>query len=234
MLWILPLLLLAAGTAAAWVFNLDLSISRLVYVPGAAQPWPIGNTDVARFLERWVWVPAAALTAAAAVLIAAGVRRRQRPLLRAGLILLLSLALGPLFLVNTVIRPHFGRPRPQDVTEFGGSDRLHPVLWPSFGEGAGFPSGHAAAAFALLLPFFALRRISRRLALAALLAGLAYGWLIGFVRIAHGRHFFTDVLWSGGIVWFSGYAATALLEWVLPPESLDSRAEGSARSAAPA
>ena len=33
------------------------------------------------------------------------------------------------------------------------------------------------------------------------LLALAWGSLIGFVRIAQGGHFFTDVLWSAAIVW---------------------------------
>jgi len=215
-LWLLPLLLLLSGTIAAWVFDLDLSISRRFHRAGAKQPWPIGNTDLAHFLEDWVWLPAATLAVVAGVLMVASARRRRRNLLRAGLILLVSLLLGPLLLTNTVLKPYYGRPRPQDVTEFGGKDRFRPVLKPTFGGSDSFPSGHAATAFALMLPFFVLRRSHRRSALTLLLLGIAYGTLIGCVRIAHGRHFFTDVLWAGGLVWFTGLGVTALVERLFP------------------
>jgi len=215
--WILPLLFLVVTTALAWIFGWDVSISRLLYVRGATQPWPLGNTGLSHFLEHVVWVPAVALAFVALGLTAGGLSRRRRSIARAGLILMLSLVLGPLLLANVVLKPYFGRPRPQDVVQFGGPDEFRPALDPTSEDHDSFPSGHAAAAFALLLPFFAFRRSARRLAIAALVAGLTLGVVIGFVRIAHGRHFFTDVLWSGGIVWFSGCAATALMEWLLPP-----------------
>lgn len=219
-LWAVPLLILAAGTAAAWIFDLDLAISRRFYVPDAPMRWPFEKTALAQLVDHWGRVPAVALGIGACVMAALGARRRRRDLLRAGLIVALALVLGPLLLANGVLKPVFGRPRPKEIAEFGGADRFRPVLKPTFDPKQGsFPSGHAAAGFALVLPFFVLRRTRRRLAGEFLLLGLAYGSLMGAVRIADGRHFFTDALWAGGVVWFSGYAATALVERVLPLEA---------------
>jgi membrane-associated PAP2 superfamily phosphatase len=89
--WIIPFLLLAAATVSARIFDLDRSISRLLYDPKAAQPWPLGNTELARILEEFVWIPAVALAIAALVLAAIGLFRRRRSAVRAGVILLLSL-----------------------------------------------------------------------------------------------------------------------------------------------
>jgi membrane-associated PAP2 superfamily phosphatase len=212
--WKLPLLVLAVGTLAAWVFNLDVAISRLFYEPGATQPWPLEKAAFVRFVYQWGEIPAVVLGMAACLLIALAARREpERTLNRAGLILLLSLIVGPLLLTNSVLKSYYGRPRPQQVTEFGGTQPFRPVLLPTFDHKQNsFPSGHVAAAFAVMLPFFVLRRGDRRWAYGALAAGVAYGSVMGAVRIAQGAHFFSDVLWSAGVVWFSGLAASWLIE----------------------
>jgi lipid A 4'-phosphatase len=214
-LWIVPLAVLLAGTVADLAFHLDLAVSRLFYDSHASTPWLFGDSPFARHLEDSVWIPDAALAVVAGILCLRGARRRQRWLVRAGLTLLVSLLVGPVLLANIVLKPHFGRPRPQEVVEFGGAERFHPVLEPS-PSGDSFPSGHAAAAFAVMLPFLALRRTHPRLACGALIGGLLYGCLIGFLRIGHGRHFFTDVLWAWGLVWFIGYGFSAFFGWLLP------------------
>jgi len=204
-----------AGTVAAWAFQLDVRISALFYDPLASPPWLLGNSQFARAVEASVWIPGAAIIVAAGVLVFLAARR-GRSYVRAELILLISLLVGPVLLGNLLLKPRFHRPRPEDITEFGGREPFRPVLEPRHRSGASFPSGHASAAFALMLPFFALHRTRRRLALAFLITGLCYGGFVGVVRIAHGRHFFTDVLWAGAIVWFAGYGVAALVRRVLP------------------
>jgi len=209
-----PPLLLAVGTLAAWIFDLDLKISGWFYHPGAAEEWPLGKTEFVRFLYHWGEIPAVMLGMVACLMIALAARRQpERTLNRAGLILLLALVLGPLLATNSVLKSYYGRPRPQQVTEFGGTESFRPVLLPTFDRKQNsFPSGHAAAAFTLMLPFFVLRRSAPRWAYAVLGTGIAYGAVLGAVRIAQGAHFFSDVLWAGGVIWFSGYAAARLIE----------------------
>jgi membrane-associated PAP2 superfamily phosphatase len=212
--WKLPAALLAAGTVAAWVFDLDLRLSALFFDPASTPDWIYSKSALVKFLYRWGEIPAVMLGMGACLMIAMAARRRpERALTRAGLILLISLVLGPLLVTNSLLKSYYGRPRPQQVTEFGGTAPFRPALLPTFDPRQNsFPSGHAAAAFAMMLPYFAWRRSNRRWAFAALGGGLAFGTVMGVVRIVQGGHFFTDVLWAAGVVWFSGYAVTWLIE----------------------
>ena len=220
--WIVPALVLGIATVAVWVGGLDLALSRVFYEPGAADSWPVGQGPLWSFLSSWGEVPAVVVGIVACLLIAAGASRLPRPEMnRAGILLLVALILGPLLLTNGVLKSYFGRPRPVQVEAFGGDRPFQPVLVPTFRSGENsFPSGHAAAGFALILPYFALRRRYPRWAVAALGGGLLWGGLMGAGRIVQGGHFLSDVLWSAGVDYFSGYAAARWVEFRQPLRSM--------------
>ena len=134
---------------------------------------------------------------------------RGRPLWRidgrAAIFLLLSLALGPGLVVNTVFKDHWGRARPSQVEEFGGTAQFTPAPLPSdqCARNCSFPAGHPAMGFylisvALLVP-------ERRRRRAAIAGAIALGAAIGVVRMAEGGHFLSDVVFSGftvgGVSW---------------------------------
>ncbi len=121
---------------------------------------------------------------------------------------------GPGLLVNCTMKPAFSRPRPRDVVHESAGLRYLPPLTPGsqFYWNSSFPSGHAAIGyFAFLAPAFALRNrgIWRRSLLAA---GLIYGSLIGYSRMIQGGHFLSDIVWSLAIIYFVGWAMTAVME----------------------
>ena len=123
----------------------------------------------------------------------------------AALFVVALLALGPGLLVNTVFKDHWGRPRPADIVQFGGTETYRSFWHPGSPEqGRSFPSGHAAVGFFLMAPFFVLRRKAPGWARRALLAGILYGLTMGLGRMIQGGHFLTDVIWSGCMVYFSG------------------------------
>ena len=220
-LWALPLLLLAAGTAATWAFDLDLRISSNFFDASHPKGWPLGRLAPTRFLYDWGEVPAVLLGMSSCIMIAWAARRRPAiGLKRAGLTILLALMLGPLLLTNGVFKSFYGRPRPVQVQEFRGERAFQPVLVPTFStKENSFPSGHAAAGFALILPFFVLRKRRPVWAYAALGGGLAWGGVMGSVRIIQGGHFLSDVLWAAGVVYFSGYAVSSWMESRALPKS---------------
>ena len=118
-----------------------------------------------------------------------------------------------MLITNGLLKANYGRARPNQVVEFGGEREFRPVLVPSFrSDENSFPSGHAAAGFALLIPYFALRRRHSRWALAVLAGGLAWGSLMGFARIVQGGHFATDVVWAGAVIYFSALAVTRSID----------------------
>jgi len=130
---------------------------------------------------------------------------RVRPDRMAALFVVVLLALGPGLIVNTVFKDHWGRPRPADIVQFGGTETYR-SFW-HFGspdQGRSFPSGHAAVGFFLMAPFFVLRRRAPGWARRAMAAGILYGSLMGLGRMIQGGHFMTDVIWSGCMVYFTG------------------------------
>jgi lipid A 4'-phosphatase len=131
-----------------------------------------------------------------------------------GLFYGLLLIVGPGILVNGVLKPYWGRPRPNNVIEFGGQREFLPVWVPGYGqEESSFPSGHASMGFYLTAPAFVYYRRRPRLAMAFLLLGLVSGSVIGLARMVAGGHFPSDVVWAGGFIYFVALAIAAPLRF---------------------
>lgn len=107
--------------------------------------------------------------------------------------LFLVLIIGAGLIVNVVFKDHFGRARPRDVAEFGGSKVFTPpfVMSNECTTNCSFSSGDGAAAFFSMALALALTR-KRRLFAAA----LAIGALVSYARISAGAHFFSDTVVS--------------------------------------
>jgi lipid A 4'-phosphatase len=113
--------------------------------------------------------------------------------------LMISLLVGPGLLVESLLKPNWGRARPKDITVFGGAADYTPPLWIA-GEcerNCSFVSGHAAIAFWLTAYGFMLPAPWRKWGVGA---GVAAGALMGWVRIIQGGHFLSDVVFAGVIV----------------------------------
>ncbi len=113
--------------------------------------------------------------------------------------LLATAALGPGLLVETVLKPHWGRARPKDIALFGGEHAYTApfAMAEECTRNCSFVSGHAAIAFwvtayAFLLP--------PRWRATGLWAGAGFGLLIGLVRVVQGGHFASDVAAAGVMV----------------------------------
>ncbi|CAA7611660.1 phosphatase PAP2 family protein [Magnetospirillum sp. UT-4] len=120
--------------------------------------------------------------------------------------LALTMALGPGLVVNLILKDSWGRPRPSTIREFGGENYFVPplVLSDQCDRNCSFSSGHGALGFwpvavALLAPP-AWRP-------AAVAAALGFGMMVGFVRIAQGGHFLSDVV-------FSAIITVAIIRWL--------------------
>ena len=110
--------------------------------------------------------------------------------------LALSLALGPGLIVDGVFKDHVHRPRPVEVRQFAGKLDFQPYYWiagpcPS---NCSFPSGDAAAGFWLVAPA-SLAPMPVRALLTG--AALLFGAATGLLRMSLGKHFLSDVVWSG-------------------------------------
>jgi lipid A 4'-phosphatase len=207
----LLLIVLAGGIAAAAVWidpALDLQIAAWFLTPGVRAalapfyPW----FDVVRDCN--VALSAVFVIIAVGTLVIKLIWPKQRTLmsLRTSLLVIFTFALAPALLVNTILKPHSGRPRPAAVVELGGTQRF--VQWWDFsGDCDGncsFVSGEASGAYALLAPAAAAPMPWRPVAIAAV---VVYGTAIGVMRMAAAGHFATDVIFAG--------VFTALIVWLL-------------------
>jgi membrane-associated PAP2 superfamily phosphatase len=197
-------LLTLAALAVFVVFpGLDLAVSARFHRPGEGF-WLAGNPLVDA-LRHGIWTLSIAVFAfAIAALVLAAFRR---PILgvdvrEAGFIVLLYL-LGPILLVNGVLKEHWGRARPVEVTEFGGTATFTPPWLPSDQciDNCSFVSGEGSAAMALGLAFLVLapdawRLMTRRgFALYALAGTLLPAAGIA-LRVMTGRHFLSDTVFA--------------------------------------
>ncbi len=105
---------------------------------------------------------------------------------------LLVLGVGSGLFVNALLKEHWGRARPVQITEFGGNRHFTPAFVPSDQQGNSFSCGHASGAFALMaFAFLTERRRRVWIALA-----LSYGVLVSYARLAAGGHFLSDIVVS--------------------------------------
>ncbi len=119
-------LLIALGVAvvAGLVFGLypqlDLALVSPFYDP--ATGWVVGGRGWLLVRNTASWLIALIAAPAAVALLGKIVRPHKTTLMppRAAFLMLLTLALGPGLLANTILKDNWGRPRPIEVTEFGG------------------------------------------------------------------------------------------------------------------
>lgn len=130
--------------------------------------------------------------------------------------LFLSLLIGPGLIANLLFKENWGRARPRQVLEFGGTQDFSPALLVAdqCASNCSFVSGDASMAFALLaLAFLAPSR--RKL---AVILALAFGLWIGLIRMVQGAHFLSDVIFAGIFVSATILVLKALLldNWTKP------------------
>lgn len=103
--------------------------------------------------------------------------------------LFLVLILGAGLIVNGILKDEFGRARPRDIEEFGGSNQFTPafVISRECDRNCSFSSGDGAGAFFAVVLALALSR--KR---AVLVSALIYGVAVSFSRVASGAHFLSD------------------------------------------
>lgn len=199
-------LLLAALVFLVAIPAVDLRVESLFWSPQlgfvmAGAPWE-------RMLYKLVPVLAGVATlGSVGVLLVRRIRRRPMSRRsRVALLMLTLLAVGPGLVVNGGLKSHWGRARPRDVLEFGGTRRFTPalVIADQCSRNCSFSAGDPAVAFSLAALSYLF--VSRRKRLVAFGAAMGLGTLVGFGRMAAGAHFLSDVVASGlvvlGLLWF--------------------------------
>lgn len=216
---VLPLALLLTATLVFRWSSLDLSLTRPFY-DLARQSWPYQHAQPWVSLYLWGEYPAAIFgLAGLAVALGGGRWERLRPLRYGGAFVGLFLFLGPGLIINVGFKDYWGRPRPFEVQAFGGRRPFVAVgdFGPERMKNSSFPSGHAAMGFYWMGPAFVLYRRHPRLARAVFAAGLLAGLSIGLGRVVQGRHFPSDIIWSAGLTYLTGWFLASLMFGLFQP-----------------
>lgn len=176
--------------------GVDLTVSGWFYDP--AQGFPANQRVVVRFIYDLVlWGSRAVLVVLAIAFLGSWLIRgeRVRPWRRRLGFLVLAFLLGPGLIVDVALKDHWGRARPHQIVEFGGSKHYTAPLTIAHqcSNNCSFVSGHASAGFALVAFGLLVTGRARRRWFAA---GIALGALAGAVRIMQGGHFLSDVIFA--------------------------------------
>ena len=121
---------------------------------------------------------------------------------------MLVVVLGVGLFVHEGLKNRMGRPRPEQMVQMGGQADYVPIYTVSQAcqSNCSFVSGHAAIGFSVMgLGMWAPLSRRRRW----WLAGMVLGFGIGYVRIAQGGHFLSDIVFAGLTVW----ASALLVRW---------------------
>ena len=213
LIWLLALTLAVSAVFTAFP-QLDIYVSGLFY-DGGFWLHDIGFPEAVRQV-LYKGMVLFALGILLAFLIALG---RRRPLKALGYAVTVIL-LGPLLLVNGILKTYWGRARPQDVLEFGG-DRLFTPAYQMSDQcdvNCSFTSGEGGsiAVAAFLILFLAWPKLARR-GRAWLSAAMALMVLVGAgLRVVTGQHFLSDTLLS---ILFCALVAAGLYRLFYPDKT---------------
>lgn len=231
------LIALAVAALAGLTFGLYPQLDLLMVAPfyDPAAGWAVRGRGW--FLVRNVasWTIALIVAPAVIALLGKFVRPQRPPLVpgRAAVLMLLTLALGPGVLANVILKDNWGRPRPIEVSEFGGPLKFVP-WWDPRGEcpkNCSFVAGEPSGAFWTLAPAALVPPPWRALAYGA---ALAFGAAVGLVRVGGGGHFVSDVVFSGVFMFLLIWLMHGLLYRWRAISISDAAVEGAlARAAAP-
>ncbi|HDT15444.1 MAG TPA: phosphatase PAP2 family protein, partial [Firmicutes bacterium] len=186
---------LLAAAVLINIFSLDIIIQQFFYTQ---KGWEYGSGRWAYLLYNYGTYPGLALSGLALVVLASGfVLKKAASYRKEALIVILTVMLGPGLIINVISKEYTGRPRPREITEFGGQWKFKKVF--EFGKpgmGHSFPAGHPSAGFLFYALYAALRRRHGKTAAGFFWFSILYGSAIGAARMAQGGHFFSDVIWS--------------------------------------
>lgn len=207
---ILPLVLLALFTP--WSSQIDLAVSHWFYQEGHFNhAWYFVWIYRYAIFPAWIAVGLAFLSWGASY-----VSPLWKPLRMSSLYLILVLGVGSGLIVHAILKDHWGRPRPKQITEFGGRQTFLPYYEPRFSNSdepsKSFPCGHCTVGF-YFFSFIFLGKYyqNRTLYQSGWALTLILGGALSLARLAQGGHFLSDILVSALIMWLTAAGLYQLL-----------------------
>lgn len=177
--------------------DLDLIVARVFY--DGEENFILRNTILHSFVDTWLR-PSLRYAFLLIVCLFFFMLIKKRTIisqnLRAIIFVLSSFILGPILLVNGILKEYIGRARPKNIVDFGGDKLFSPAYIPADQciANCSFVSGDAAAAFTTLSLAFLVSGKSRKL---MIFSSLALGTAVSLYRLGTGAHFLSDTLLAG-------------------------------------
>lgn len=198
------IVVLLIGVVAGLVFglfpSLDLAIERVFYavhVGNYAFGWRLSPTLM--LVHNIALKAGFVLVAPAVIALALKLLMPRRKLMMSGraiVFLIATMILAPGLMVNVALKDHWGRPRPIDVTQFGGDQHFVP-WWDPRGDcpaNCSFVSGDVATTAWTLAPAALLPPQWRALGYGA---AIALSVFMAVIRMMAGGHFPSDTIFAG-------------------------------------
>lgn len=202
--WLIPVLLMALITP--WTPALDQMIAHYFYYGNQNSPAFVSNSFT-HSVYTYGLLPGQIVGILAAVgLFLSFFSQFWKKYQKETLFLTLALILGPGLLINAVLKDHWGRPRPRQVIDYGGTQTFRPYYHPNFAHqpepSKSFPCGHCSTGYYFLALGLIGRRLNnKKLSYWGFTLGILWGSVLGIVRMAQGGHFFSDVIMSALLIW---------------------------------
>ena len=173
--------------------DLDIRASAFFYRPDGGFTW--ANNIVLDGLHNGTVVGSSLLGLLLLVAAIIGFLSRRDVLrlpAKAWVFLFLGLVIGPGLIANVGFKDHWGRARPREIVEFGGTHPFTPFYAPQPNPhtNQSFVAGDPAFGFYLPAFGFAAPRPKRKM---IFYSGISIGILLGAMRIMMGGHFLSDV-----------------------------------------
>jgi lipid A 4'-phosphatase len=192
---------IAVAILAAVVFlsnpDIDLGISAL-FLDGNGRFIGRRQVLVEQTRDALMWLPYALGGICLTGLLVSRLRRTAWLYLRFSqwVFLALCVAVGPGLIVNVALKEHWGRARPSQIIEYGGSKTFSPPLRPAdqCAKNCSFVSGEASSVFMI---FYAVALIFPHRFAVLIVAGTLAGMAIGVMRMSQGAHFLSDIVFAG-------------------------------------
>ena len=193
--------LAATLTAVSFIFvgfpQIDIIVSALFYKP--EQNFLLRDTPLHLFVDSWIRPSIKFLTVTLVVACVYKLFLGKSPIKRRFNIvafLFSSFLLGPVLLVNGLLKEFIGRARPKNIIEYGGTKIFSPAYFPAdqCETNCSFVSGDAAVAFSTIA-FALIFKGKLRFQLVAI--ALSFGVLVSIYRLGTGAHFLSDTVLSG-------------------------------------
>jgi membrane-associated PAP2 superfamily phosphatase len=210
---IVGLLLTPAVGSIFWFTDLDLHLQRLVYSPTEPH-WLYADRQPWIFLHDYATWPGLILAILAIIALAISFTRESARRWRyPALFIFLFMAIGSGLVTNLLGKAFYGRPRPYEIVQFGGSLPFHRAFeLGQPGKGFSFLCGHCSMGYLFFAFFFLCRGVKRWIALAG---SAVFGLIIGIGRVVQAAHFPSDILLDGTLM-FTVAAALSPIATLAP------------------